>query len=86
MSETHRNYGKLIAKAWSDAAFRDRLVADPKKVLNEQGWDLADNVDVKVQADSDRHSMVIGLPKKPAGLKDDQLNQAADASSNPCTF
>jgi hypothetical protein len=82
MASEHRDYAKIVAKAWTDPAFRDRLIADPRKALNEQGWGIDNSVHVEVKPDSDKHSLVLGLPKRPEGLTDDQLNK--NPPPNPC--
>jgi len=82
MASEQRDYAKIVAKAWSDPAFHDRLVSDPRKTLNEQGWGIDDSVNVQVKPDSDKHSLVLGIPKKPAGLTDDQLKN--QPGPNPC--
>ena len=36
-NELSKKYAKLIAKAWSDESFKDKLISDPKGVLIEEG-------------------------------------------------
>tara|TARA_B100000315_G_scaffold218472_1_gene219800 strand:- start:160 stop:363 length:204 start_codon:yes stop_codon:yes gene_type:complete len=36
------NYGKIVAKAWSDEEFKAKLMADPKSVLKENGVDVGE--------------------------------------------
>jgi hypothetical protein len=38
--EFSRLWGRLVEQAWSDDAFRDRLVRDPEAVLAEHGYRL----------------------------------------------
>ena len=36
------NYGKIVAKAWSDEEFKAKLMADTKSVLKENGVDVGE--------------------------------------------
>lgn len=75
-------FGKVIASAWSDDAYKARLVADPKAVLTEAGIELEDGVDVQVVEDtaSVRHLV---LPAAPAEgeLSEDALEQVAGGTT-----
>lgn len=72
-----RAFQKVVAKTWSDPAFKVRLTADPKSVLAEHGVSMPEGVEVKVVENSDRVVHLI-LPAKPTGdLSDEQLDQAA---------
>ena len=46
-------YGKVIAKAWSDTAFKSRLLSNPKAVLIEAGVEVPAGVSVKVVEDTE---------------------------------
>jgi len=35
--EQSKKYAKLIAKAWGDESFKERLIADPKAALLAEG-------------------------------------------------
>lgn len=35
--EQARKYRQVVAKAWADEAFKQRLIADPRAVLSEAG-------------------------------------------------
>jgi len=81
------DYAKLVAKAWSDPDFHRRLTSDPAKTLKEEGWDIHPSMNVQIKQDSSQHSLTIGLPKKPEGLSDEKLREAAGAacsSGAPC--
>lgn len=81
MANPQHDYSKIVAKAWSDPAYHDRLISDPRKTLNEAGWGIDDSVHVEVKPDSDKHSLVLGLPKKPQGLGE---GQQKNGGANPC--
>jgi len=59
-------HGMIIAKAWSDPAFKAKLLADPHAALQELGVAVANGKTVKVVENADRHLHLV-LPPKPAG-------------------
>jgi hypothetical protein len=76
MEQFQKEWGKVVAKAWSDEAFKKRLLADPKTVLKENGVEIHAEVAVKVIEDSAKVVHLI-LPERPAGLSDEELSQVA---------
>ena len=56
----------IIAKAWSDPAFKAKVLADPHAALKELGVAVAAGKTVKVVENADRHLHLV-LPPKPAG-------------------
>ena len=70
-------YGRLVAKAWSDEAFKQRLMADPAAVLRAEGVTVPPGTDVRLVENTDK-VVHLTLPAKPAGdLSDEQLGQVA---------
>ena len=81
MADTGRDnaaaYGKVVARAWRDPAFKAKLIADPQAVLAEAGMAVPAGVTVKVVENTATHLHFV-LPPKPAGLlSDEALDQAA---------
>jgi hypothetical protein len=69
--------GKVIARAWRDPAFKAKLVADPKAVLQEAGMTFPADVTVRVVEDTETHSHFV-LPPKPTGvLSEEALDHVA---------
>jgi nitrile hydratase len=63
-----------LPPAWyKDAAYRSRIVIDPRGVLREFGTELADDVEVRVW-DSSAEVRYLVLPQRPAGA--DHLGEA----------
>jgi len=65
---------------YKDAAYRSRVVTDPRSILAEFGTALADAVEVRVW-DSSAEIRYLVLPERPAGtehLSEDQLAQLVD--------
>lgn len=44
-----RLWGRLMAQAWDDPAFKAHLVADPAGVLAEYGYELPPGADVRLE-------------------------------------
>ena len=77
---TPAQYGKVIAKAWRDPAFKAKLMADPRAILAEAGVAIPAGVTVKVLEDTTTHLHFV-LPPKPTGqLSDEALDKAASGA------
>jgi hypothetical protein len=59
-----RAYGKIVAKAWADEAFKKRLISDPRIVLKENGIDAPEGVEFTV-VESTRKRVYLVLPPVP---------------------
>jgi hypothetical protein len=66
--------GKVIAQAWRDEDFRDKLLATPAKVLREAGLELPKGARIKVVRDT-RTLKHIVLPVKPSGMDEDEQEE-----------
>ncbi len=72
-----QRYGQLAARAWGDAAFKARLLAEPAAALAEQGIEYPPGVEVRVH-ESTPTLVHLALPPKPAEeLSDEQLDAVA---------
>ena len=57
-------YVKVVAEAWSDQAYKERFLHDPRAVLTEAGLEVPSSIELAVMEDSaDRRHLV--LPAKP---------------------
>jgi Nitrile hydratase, alpha chain len=84
----HELESRIIARAWKDREFRERLLSDPKGVLeNESGQKIAP--DLKVLALKENADVLyLVLPRKPhavLGLSESQLESLA-AGEGPMPF
>jgi hypothetical protein len=61
----NRQWSQIVARAWSDPAFKSRLVSDPASVLREQGVELDSGVQVQVHESTERVCHFV-LPPSPA--------------------
>jgi hypothetical protein len=78
LDEQARKIQKIIAKAWMDGGFKQRLLSAPSKTLKEEGLEIRPGDEVRVVEDTDKvHHLV--LPQKPSKeeLSEDQLASVA---------
>ena len=80
--EQARQWGQVVARAWRDEAFKQRLQADPAGVLREHGIAVPAGQQVRVVENTDQ-VMHLVLPPKPRDLSDEQLDQVA---GGVCTY
>ncbi len=67
---------KGMAKAWQDAEFKSKLMADPKSVLKENGVELPEGLDVKiVENTSNCINLILPMPPKEGELTDEELEK-----------
>ncbi len=80
---------QLIAQAAQDAAFRDRLVSDPKSVLAEQGLVIPDDIQVSVLQESPTQYFLVlpALGRAESGeaivLSDQELEAVSGGATSP---
>ena len=75
--EFQKAYGKLVAKAWSDAEFKAKLLADPVKVFKENSIEVPAGIDVRIVENTDKIINFILPPEPSDELTDEQLAGAA---------
>lgn len=77
-NEPHRQWGQIVAKAWTDESFKQRLLADPHAVLKEQGLAAPAGVQLRVVENTSQQIYLV-LPPKPAAdeLSDEALEKVA---------
>ncbi len=58
--EQAKAYSRVVAKAWADKTFKQRLLADPKAVLQEEGISVPEGVEVRVVEETPhRHQLKV---------------------------
>ncbi len=85
MSEK-RLWSQVVARAWSDEDFKQRLLLNPRAVLAEHGLEMPEDMEVQVMEDGPKVRHLI-LPPSPAGeLADEDLvgSAAMDAYCIAC--
>ena len=78
--EQARQWGQVVARAWRDEGFKQRLQADPAGVLREHGIAVPVGQQVRVVENTDQ-VMHLPLPPKPRRLSDEQLDQVAGGAT-----
>jgi len=85
--EFQKAYGRIVAKAWADEDFKQRLLSDPTTVLKENGINVPEGVDFNVLESTDNLIYLL-LPPRPdlreVGAEDLEKRQAASATC--CTI
>ena len=64
--EQGKKYAKLIAKAWSNESFKEKLLSDPRAVLEAEGIGVPPGVVVKVLEQTEKVAYLV-IPKLPKG-------------------
>jgi hypothetical protein len=62
--EQRRKMAKVVAKAWSDKSFKERLMSEPRTVLEAEGISVPPGSEVKVVEQTDKLVYVV-VPFRP---------------------
>ena len=83
MAKGQKIWSQVVAKAWQDDSFKQRLLSDPATVLAESGLTVPDGIEIKVleNTDTTRHFI---MPTPNRELSADQLDHVAGGGSNSC--
>jgi hypothetical protein len=65
LNEQQKQWAKIVAKAWADDAYKQKLLSEPAAVLREAGADVPAGVTFKVLEAQPNENWLI-LPPKPA--------------------
>ena len=75
----HKKWAKVIAKAWSDPIFKEKLLKNPQQILKEFDIIAPACAQIKIIEESDGVFQLI-LPKKPSSaLSEEELHKIAAA-------
>ena len=86
LNEFRIAYGKAVAKAWSDAAYKDQLLNDPRAALAIAGVDIPSNIEISVVEDSAaKKHLVLPAPPAEGEIADDQLATVAAGRNVSCS-
>ena len=72
----NQKMSQVLARYWSDAAFKATLLADPVAALQSLGIDVPAGVQLRILEDSGQVRHLV-IPCPPAGLSDAQLDAVA---------
>ena len=73
-------WGQVVSQAWTDDSFRQRLVTDPRAVLEERGLTPPAGAQITVLEDT-ADTVHVVLPARPDELSDEDLDSAAGAGN-----
>lgn len=85
-----KSVSKIIAKAWMDDEFRNRLLEEPTAILREAGLVLEDLAQVIVNQGTAKAgmnlnsdgTMTINLPAKPNNITDEKMNYCSEGTGD----
>ena len=82
--EFNKKWAKVVAKAWTDEAFKQKLLKNPEKTLKEMGLELPKDTHVEIHEQKGNGIHFI-LPQKPRGeLSEIELKKYAAGQGDPC--
>jgi hypothetical protein len=84
LEQRQKLMAKVIAKVWSDESFKARLIAEPKKTLEAEGFQFSDQVkQVNVVFNTDE-SITLVIPQKSSATEiseEDLMNLSGGGQS-----
>lgn len=67
LTEQRQGLGSIFSKCWSDEAFKQRFLSNPKAVLTEHGFEVPDDLDIGVVENSDQKVFItLPVPSHPS--------------------
>ncbi|MEY4757910.1 MAG: hypothetical protein RJA34_2808 [Pseudomonadota bacterium] len=76
MTDQAKQMQQLIAKCWADAAFKQRLLADPAGTLKAEAIAIPEGLKIKV-VENTAQEFTLVIPARPTELSDEQLDAVA---------
>ena len=77
MPEINPEFGRIIAKAWRDPAFKAELIANPSAALKAEGVIVPAGIALTVLENTDKHFYVVLPPSPTDELSDEALEAMA---------
>ena len=77
MSVNENAFGKIVAKAWRDPAFKVELIANPAAALKAEGIDVPAGMTVTVVENTDKLFHLVLPPVPSDELSDEALDAVA---------
>ena len=81
--EMNKKRGKVIAKAWSDADFKARLLANPAQTLQAEGIEIPDGVKVNIVENTTEQFYFV-IPNRSGELSEEDLDKVAGGGVVGC--
>lgn len=68
------NLGRVVAQAWADPDFKQRLKTDPKSVLSENGIHVLRGISIEVVENTPTKTyLTIPTPRIPVGASEEEI-------------
>jgi len=83
VTENNNDFGKIIARAWRDPAFKAELIANPAAALKAEGINVPDGMAVTVVENTDKQFHLV-LPPAPSGELSDEALEAVSGGGLRC--
>src|SRR5438874_5755979 len=80
--EQLKRWGQVVARAWRDEAYKQRLLRDPRAVLAEAGLAVPANLEVQVHEATRTHLHLVLPPAPTEELSDAELDQVAGGAND----
>ena len=81
MSRNEPDFGKIIAKAWREPAFKAELIANPAAALKAEGINVPAGMTVTVVENTDKQFHLVLPPVASDELSDEALDAVAGGIS-----
>ena len=79
--ENSRKYGDVMARAFNDEAFKARLLADPKGVLEQEGVVVPAGIEIRAVQNTE-NVIYLPIPARPSDeLSDEALEQVSGGAT-----
>ncbi|MBS0650915.1 MAG: NHLP leader peptide family RiPP precursor [Verrucomicrobia bacterium] len=80
-AEFQKKWAKVIAKAWSDPAYKKKLLENPEATLAAEGISMPKGIHVEIHETTNK-VVHLNLPQRPEGdLSEEQLLKVAAGSA-----
>jgi hypothetical protein len=79
-----KQWSKVVAKAWADESYKERLIEDPGTVLREEGLDVPEGITLRVAEDTETERTLVLPPPPEEGGEIQNLEERLAAGS--CCF
>lgn len=75
--EFQKKWAKVIAKAWSDPAYKKKLIENPEATLAAEGLSTPKGMHIEIHENTNK-VVHLNLPQRPEGdLSEEQLQKVA---------
>ncbi len=71
-------WAKVVARAWTDEEFKQKLVKNPEKVLKDMGISIPEGVKLELHVQTNK-TMHLILPDHPRDLSEKEMKNIAGA-------